>query len=500
MKKALVFISNNDYMALDEAVEKCQNGYEIYFVLCDSSIRACNVCRVCDKATCVLCTHAMKGLIRLLLKSNKLYHMEMMSNLINDDIKKQAEEVVFSYSDVKSLKDITYHDVEIGYGAFSTFVTYTRNVMPTFNDALKDYLDTLMRSQVRETLALEKYVDSIKPDLMVFHNGRFANLKPLLNIAKNRKIEYVVTEQWNFPNGIIKRNFFHNDIPHSFRAFEKKFEIAWKNVGAEGANIGKAFFENRRYGKYAGDKIYTENQQTGLLPDNFNTQKRNISIFNSSEDEFFAISKEWDESVLFPNQYIALKTIFEHYKDDDTIHFYLRIHPNLKNVPWKSHMLLYDLKYTNVTIIPPSSPISSYALMDKSEKVIVFNSTMGIESAYWGKPVIALNKCSYSQLHQVYEPKTEKEIYEMIDKQALLPLRDETSCYKVACYCMGYAADDYRHYKVNSYRLKHSIEVINILKLWGSPVLYAYACRVLNKLSTIIGSGRRFKDLAEKTA
>lgn len=500
MKKALFFISNNDYMALDEAIEKCQNGYDIYFVLCDSSVRGCNVCRACDKATCKLCAYTMKKLIRPLLKTNHAYHMEMMANLITSDIKRQAEDFSFDYHDVKSLKTITFHGVEIGYGAFSTFVTYTRNVMPTFNETLKDYLDALMRAEVRETLALEKYVFQLKPDLIVFHNGRFANLKPLLNIAKNNKIDYIVTEQWNLPGGIVKRNFFFNDIPHSYEAYVKKFEIAWKNAGDKGAEIGKAFYENRRFAKYAGDTIYTKDQKKDLLPENFDSNKRNISIFNSSEDEFFAVSKEWDESVLYPNQYIALKTIFEHYKDDNTVHFYLRIHPNLKNVPWKSHTLLYQLEYPNVTIIPPSSPISSYALMDKSEKVIVFNSTMGLESTYWGKPVIALNRCTYSLLHQVYEPQNENEMYDMIDNVDLTPLRDETNCFKAACYYMGYAAEDYRHFQVSSYRIKHNIEVIPILKLFGSPVLYAYTRRLLSRISTIVGSGRRFKNLAERTA
>ena len=319
-------------------------------------------------------------------------------------------------------------------------------------------------------------------------------------VAKGNNIEYIVTEKFNMPDGEIRINNFHNNIPHSYDAIYMKTLEAWDNAGENAVEIGKAFFENRRNAKYAGDKIYTKDQVAGMLPEGFDIGKRNISIFNSSEDEFFAISKEWDQSVIFPSQYEGLKTIFEHYKDDETIHFYLRIHPNLKNVPWKSHTLLYGLKYKNVTIIAPNSPISSYTLMDNSEKVIIFNSTIGLESTFWGKPVIALNKCTYSYLKLTYTPTTEEEVYQLIDDKKLPAINNPENCYKAACYFLGFASRPYKHYSVRTYRLKHDIEVNKLYKLFGSAVLYAYVRRLLYKLSTKIGAGRRFDHLAERTA
>lgn len=499
--KALVVIGNNDYMALEEAVKRNrEQGYEIFFLLCGPAFRGCNICSCCDRATCVLCTHTMRKLIRPLVKSGQGFHLIEMPRLLTPAMKEEAASFELAYTDVASLKALTFHDVEIGYGAFSTFVTYTRNVMPTFNDTLKSYLDTLMRSEIRQTLVLETLFEELKPDLVVFHNGRFANYKPIYNLARSRGIRYVATEQGRMPDGEMRKNNFENDIPHSFDAVAGKVEIAWKNAGEKGPEIGRSFFENRRNAKYAGDKIYTKDQKAGTLPEGFDAGKRNIAIFNSSEDEFFSISRDYDASVLFPNQFVALRTIFEHYKDDPDIHFYLRIHPNLKSVPWKSHTMLYELKYPNVTIIPPTSPISSYTLMDNAEKVIVFNSTMGLESSYWGKAVIALSRCSYSDYKLVYSPTDEKSVYALIDNPQLPPLQNRENCYKMACYLLRYAMEPYRYYPLTTRMLAHSIEVIPLFKLLGSPRLYAYACRLLRKMSTLIGSGRKFRKLAERTA
>lgn len=498
--KVLCYISNNDFMSLDEAVEQANKGADVYFLLCDDSIRGCNVCHTCDKATCILCTYMMKKQIHALQKTGGSYHIKTVSELISNDIIEEASRFDLVYNDVQSLKDLTFHDVEIGYGAFSTYVTYTRNVMPTFNDTLKEYLNTLMRSEIRLTLVLEKYLKELRPDLIIFHNGRFSNLKPLFCLSEILNINYITTEQITMRNGEVRCDNYYCESPHAFKARNKRIDKAWSNVGKEGPQIGKSFFLNRRNSILAGDTVvYTKDQIKGMLPEGFDPQKRNIAIFNSSEDEFFSISKEYDKSVLFPNQYEGLKTIFEHFKDDTNIHFYLRIHPNLKSVPWKSHTLLYELKYPNVTIIPPSSQISSYTLMDSVEKVIVFNSTIGLESSYWGKPVIALTHCLYSTHGLAYAPSTVEEALSLIERDDLVALGNEEDFYKFACYYMGYGTDAYKNFHITRYKLSHDIDVLPLFKICGSAVLYAYIYRIVSKLSTIIGTGRKFRHLAEKT-
>jgi len=437
-------------MALEEAKIKEREGYDVFFVLCDKSVGVCHPNSYCSKQMCIFCKYTMMKLIKPLL-SNSHYHCVSISSLITEHDKEIIQNIKFDYSTVEELKSIEFHGVEVGYGAFSNYVSSSRNIMPDFTPEFHEYIDYIIRSEVLMTICLERYINKINPNLMIFHNGRFSNVKAMLWLSKINKIDYIATETYSSKNGVMMKNNSHNDIPHSQKAQREKIELAWEHCGAiEGTNIGKTFFLNKKMSKPAGDKVYTKDQKMGKLPADFDAKKRNISIFNSSEDEMFSISREYDNTVLFPNQFIALKTIFDHYKDDKTVHFYLRIHPNLATVPYKSHTLLYELKYENVTIIPPKSDISSYALMDSSEKVIVFNSTMGVESSYWGKAVIALGKDFYTSYNIVHQPKTIEQVYEMIDNPKLECLRDETSCYKLACYQMGYGTDDFIYYKVTS--------------------------------------------------
>ena len=63
--------------------------------------------------------------------------------------------------------------------------------------------------------------------------------------------------------------------------------------------------------------------------------------------------------------------------------------------------------------------------MDKSSKVIVLNSTMGIEAAYWGKPVILLGHAYYEDLNCAYFPESLNDLWTLIDSKSLPTLKND---------------------------------------------------------------------------
>ena len=474
MKKVLCFLSRNDFMALEEAEELLQQGDELFFLGCDSSVGICHENNTMEKGRCVFCKFNMKNKVKKLHKKYNGIKYYTVSDYVSEDIIKQSKSIKFTYNSVKELKGITFHNIEIGYGAFSNFVSYTRNIEPTFNNSFYEYIDKLLVAEVRLILVLERLLTDFKPDLIVFHNGRFVNLKPIYGIAINSKIDYVATETIRDYTGKAKKNNFYNDIPHSWKAVNLKMQKAWIDAGERRLETGESFFCNRRRAVFTGDKIYVKDQDPTLLPDNFNPNIRNIVIFNSSEDEYFSISKEYDESVLYPTQYDALYDLFERYKNEKNIHFYLRIHPNLKDVNFKSTILLNNLKYNNVTLIPPSSPVSSYKLMEIAETVIVFNSTMGLESAYWGKKVIALNHSFYEDLNVVYTPKTKEEFFNLLDDKYLMPIGNiKEKCAKGGCYCLGCHGESFKYAPdcIIPFKYNPRLKVHSYFTFLGSPHL-----------------------------
>ena len=217
----------------------------------------------------------------------------------------------------------------------------------------------------------------------------------------------------------------------------------------------------------------------------------NILIFNSSEDEFASLGEEFEGKSLFESQYVGVKHLISEFKDVEGYHFYLRVHPNLKNVHDKYHTALYDLfeGVSNFTIIPANSPISTYSLIDNCDKVVVFGSTTGPEAVYWGKPTILLSYGAYSYLNICYTPKNTSELRQLIlDKS--LPAKDKMGAIKYGYYCWNDENPPLEHYHCED----KMIHVLN-KNFKVSVFNYGWLKRVQLILLQILGKKAYYKSL-----
>lgn len=469
--KVLIYIGSHDNNDINAAFERVEAGDDVLIIRCDMTVGICRRNPLGNRLLCKYCVCMNNSYWKNKLEQRGARVMSISSITKKEDYEAAQKEELF-FNSIQELKNLEYQNVEIGFGAFSSYASNTRNVMPDMTEEFKKYMVFIMRKEIVVIRAIGRVMKEFNPDLMIFHNGRHFDFKPLLGLAQTNNIHYITTEEVYYNGKVLKDNF-DNDVVHSISAKYQKILDNWE-IGQESleekVKIGKSFFEKRRNKIASGDTIYTKDQEKGLLPDGFNNNVEVISIFNSSEDEFCAVSHDYDRAKLFENQYIALKAIFDHYKNDTSKHFYLRIHPHLKDVPYRSHMALYDLNYENVTIISPSSPVDSYVLMDKSDKIIVFDSTMAVESAYWGKPVIELSKYVWTLMGVAYLPNTVDELWELVDKPDLSCLYNE-NCLKYGYSVLKPNCEEQKYVKSQWIDLRvfgKDIHSIEFFKLFGS--------------------------------
>lgn len=492
MNKVLIFCAGGqgaqEGLQIDEAIEQYNDGNEVHFLYCDESIGGCNDNRNFDKRKCKVC--------KLLQRQNRKRYLPKKINtysvksLISDDMIERSQEK-FEYDTATDLRQIKFHDVAIGLGAISSYISFTRNIDPVINDKSRIYFDRLLASQVLMTLVIEKLNSRFDFDKIIVHNGRFAIFKPFLNFAQIHGLDYICTESFTDRYGNISKDYYYNNIPHNITPWHKKFLSAWEqaiNEGVDVKKIGKSFFERRRNAEETGDKIYTADQIKDKFVDNWDSAKENIVIFNSSEDEFCAVSSEFDKDKIFANHMDGIIAIVEHYKNDSTKHFYLRVHPNLIPVKYAYHLDLYKLDYPNLTVIPAYSPISSYALLDKADKVITFGSTMGIEASYARKPSICIGASFYKMLDVVYQPKTIEDIWNYIDNKQLKNLYNE-NVLVYGYYFMGIynsiIQDKLKHIdgRILKYRILGKDRLVKAYeKIFGSNRIYLAVRYILNSL------------------
>lgn len=478
-KKVLIYTLGGQHFQeacqLDVAAELLTKGYNIYYITCDSCVGGCMDNRFFNRGFCKFCSYYTKKRAKKILGSN--INISSIDDYYDDAVKAVVENKSFNYNNAQDIKNINYKGVEIGYGAMSSYISLTRNLHPIITPYLRRYLDLLLQEQVIITEIIEKFIIKNKIELIVFHNGRFAHYKPLYGLSVKHKIDFICTESVYTQGGkTAYRNIFYNGIPHDPQVHAARVLELWNKYQDEGERekVASSFFYNRRYGKYAGDKIYIKDQKPDKMPDNWNKFKKNIVIFNSSEDELGAISRKFDDANIFGNQLNAIKEVVEHYKDNSSIHFTLRVHPNLKGIPFAYHTDLYKLNYSNLTVIPADSDISTYALMDEADKIIVFGSTTGVEATYWGKPTINLGLGFYNYFDVAYQPREKSEIWNLIETAHLQP-KSKNDAMKYGLFFMSDKHEKFKKYFPQERTIKfgpfHACTYANS-KILGSWVIY----------------------------
>lgn len=252
----------------------------------------------------------------------------------------------------------------------------------------------------------------VKPKVVYIFNGRLANLRVVLRLCQRNSVECRIHERGSSKS---KYSITYNVLPHNLKPFAERVKSFWNDfeVGDARESIAREFYDKRKWGLDTDSVSFTSNQQLECLPSQWDTSKRNIVMFNSSEDEFASIGDEY-HSHPFKNQLEALRFLKEQVRGSTAIDIYLRIHPNLENIDIFSIQELYSLVSSNFHVIEPSSPISTYKLIDECDAVFTFGSTVGIEATYWGKPSVLIGSAFYEAFNVVYQVSSKVDLIEAL--------------------------------------------------------------------------------------
>lgn len=471
---------------LDEAYLKKKEGHELRFVYCNQVLTSCFMNISGNVGLCKLCKIGYKNSLSLYFDETEIIPMSAP---------KQLETTVYKFDKLSDLKKVNYKGINIGYSIVSTYISLTRDIEPDMDSSHERYFSTLINE-------LKCFIDSVfdliekeKPDIISVYGGRFFENRVFYDISQILGIKFVANETvgGNRSNEKFSKVRFIDSLPHDLKAYTKRVLSTWELSllpEDEKMIIGKSFYEKRRIGLPAGDKVYIKAQKSNSLPANYDSSKKNIVVFNSSQDEFASIGKEWEEGSLFESQYSAMEFILKSV-NDNKFHFYFRIHPNLANVKFSYHMDLFKLKekFKNVTIIAADDSISTYSLLDIADKVLVFGSTMGVEASFWKKPVILLNKSLYYYLDVAYIPLSEMELLEMIENDNLIP-KNNLNTIKYGFYSLDRIVNVFENGEINyNYGFFNfmgvKIREIKYLKIFNSSKIFKLFFSALSILLSV---------------
>lgn len=247
-------------------------------------------------------------------------------------------------------------------------------------------------------------------DFLFMFNGRFGDAKPALEAARDSGIGFGLNEVKKTINPVV----FVNELIHSIEGNGRRaFDFYEKNP-EEAKKMAQEFFSKKTKNENTGDPVYTIFQSRGELPQILvETSKKIIAIYPTTEDEYKFIGQEWDGYVP-ESQVDEIDELASSLKDEDYL-LVVKMHPNQANSAegtLKKYQILAE-KHENLQVIPPLSKVDTYALMNISEIVVTFASTIGVEATYAGKKSILIGDTTWSNMdaaHKVYSGKEASEL------------------------------------------------------------------------------------------
>ena len=242
-------------------------------------------------------------------------------------------------------------------------------------------------------------------------NGRFPYQRSVMEAAKFTNSKALSFERGTYEHSLSRglstldryfnsTNFWHEEFPATNRLLRQKeiLERSCDDSAITRNEKAQIWLNNRS--KPNGSNQFNENWKT-----QFESNKKYVAIFSSSMDEFAELGMEWKEAK-WETQWKAFTEIIPLVKQEG-YEIILRIHPNLRNKHKSERAFVSSaledlrLQFPYLKILHASSNIDSYSLVENASAVIVWNSTIGLESSLMGIPTACLSSCEYDLVADV---------------------------------------------------------------------------------------------------
>ncbi len=320
----------------------------------------------------------------------------------------------FDVPELLTLEQLTNFHVagfDVGYAALSSLVSVCRDPEPDLEkhgELLRRFINSALAT-FAQTLAL---LDRRPLDRVYVFNGRFAAMRAVFRACQARGVDCFLHER-----GKDKDHYelFENHLPHDLVGVEGVIRKLWADADpVQRERIGASWYEDRFNRVETAWHSFTKDQQYGRLPAGFSSDRRNVSIFCSSDDEFVAIGDAWKND-LYPNQVQAIAAIAGSMREAaPETRLFLRVHPNLAKVDNARKRQMMALDFPNLEIIAADAQVDTYALLKASDTVASFGSSVGMEAVFWERPSVLLGPCLYQNLGGPLRSRSHRQTVELL--------------------------------------------------------------------------------------
>ena len=259
-------------------------------------------------------------------------------------------------------------------------------------------------------------------EYVLFSHGIYVTWEPIVEFCKLYNQNFISYDRAKTKNTI---NINFNQISPDW-----SFDSAWIR------------YKNRMLNPKEKDLVYSylkdrELQNTDVYAYNFSDRtsdikklKYDLGIPENSRVITFFTNLIWDAAnvsrdIAFRSAFECITQTIEHYRNNKDIHIVLRSHPAEKIVGTKEKYGTLLREYfnntlpDNVTIIEPEMAVNSFSVIDISDIGVVNTSTVGLEFALLGKPIILISETHYRNKGFTYDVNSKENYFSTLSNLIL---------------------------------------------------------------------------------
>ena len=260
-------------------------------------------------------------------------------------------------------------------GSMSSVASHTR--VESVNDLNRVWYflyRRLFKATRRTYFSISRIIEKYKIDHLYLYNGRFSCAKAAKEAARACMIDFSVYDVRRSVNPYVHHN---KDLHNVFECFDRAKTLYAKNPQASRQEAIK-YFNSRGQSSLFGPS-YTSNMKTGEVG-NIDDSKKILTIYTSSDDEYRFLGQDWGLTQQAIRQFNEIEYICKNI-DPHIWNIVIRIHPNQTGVRTKSLSNIKSLnKLSNVTVCDPDSTIDTYQLLEISNLIVCFASSISLEA------------------------------------------------------------------------------------------------------------------------
>lgn len=413
------------------------NGYEVKFVRCMNVLNKFCVAMSASGLTADSSDAKKKQVCKACHKRAQLMdsHLGFESHLIENFLESQDFEYadkLCSEVDSKNWKNLEIGNVPIGKYAAYEFVLRNKIDGASIPEAkLSQYVDQL-KASILVFIASTRFLSQEKPDVVITSNRLYSAHHAFVAAAETLNINNYSIQGGDHIQKRGESITLYKNGKTQFELLESTIWSSYSDIPLTPVEIEEV--KTHLYGLFEGSSAFAYSSEfKATQPSNLRNQLgipegTSVALVTmSSEDEYNAavladLFPDLTGKInLFDNQIQWLRAIFEIANKNPEAYFVIRLHPrmypnkreNVKAPIVEQINQLLESKPGNVLVNYPDQNISIYDLLQVTSVLLNYGSTVGLEFAAYGIPVVSpASKYFFTYPESIHKVASNQEEYE----------------------------------------------------------------------------------------